>query len=1373
MTDALLGSLARISSIDDVIAGAGFLVDPIHVVTCAHVVADALGDAELKKAPAAPQGRIAVDFFREKKSERVMATVDPSGWVAFDESRKGDIAVLRLDTAPSSGFSAPPLLVPPEVDGHRFSALGFPIELGDLVDHLASSGNIRVVTGPGSGWRQLVRDLNEEGVQLQHGFSGAAVWDHELNAVVGVAAAAVHQERVFERSSTHAGFMIPLDSVAAAWPPLKRALGWHARFDPALASHWDPRSRGVESASQKHDFFSGRKAVMDDLIGWLRETEVSSRVLTGWPGSGKSALLARVVMLSDPVTKARLTRESSSAADGMIENSIDVAIVGERKGVAQISAELARWLGVDGVSPEAVVDELTRRAAAGERVPVIVFDQLDEADRALGIVRELLKPLIENKAARLLIGLKRDDGDHGLLDELRGILDEIEIDEQNRLDPCAIADFVSLILAANSPAYAANPTALKEVSDQIAETAEASFLIARLMAYSLCDTEEIQTLGPDDFPGDIPGAVVRYIQRIAEDATANDEDQRATEARITNVLAALAYAEGSGLPKSGPVWAAIVSALSGRDYGPADVEFVCNSGARHIMQRTGANGQDRRLFHRALDNRLRADRGPLDDQSTIARGLIALCEAGEQEEADPYVAKHLSRHVLNGQPESWGELAAAPNVLDQLDPSSVRTDARRALALGRSLPAEIIGVLNSHHLLVDAAPGARRGLRQLGMARASGVKRFDSAGTEASSCPWSLKSAVLRQQAAHLTVQVEARVNCIATLVGTRGEVILIVGCADGRIRMLDSSSGDSLGEPFRMASAVCAVATHDAAPGPSFVASDDSGNVAAWSLETGKPDAIFQPYEGKRVRALALLALDDKLVVVTTDDDGAMDFWTTSGGILGRLEAHYPVNSVHIAATGEMVRVVAGGREGRVYVWEFEASTLAQPFEEDQLKRPAVLDGPGDWLHSVTVYERDNRTFVVAVGDDRKAWKWSLETAANSEVEEISGRDSLLVATSEQSIVATAGRDTTIRVWYPESGEGQQLNGHTETVRALAAFSVGDSVGFASGGDDCTVRIWSEESVDRLVDLDLVHIRAVRAVSVLRTGHDSIALTGADDGRVRGWNHLTGEPIGEGVIAFNGSVNAIAAGYNELTPDTAAVAGSEGTVQFVDVIRRTIEDRPLNGHSQAIRTLGVGMDSAGQRFIMTGGEDRSIRVWNDADRSEIVAKRRYFDGPIRSIAHQIDPAAPSQLLVVGDDRDAKLLDLNDPQSASTRFRGHTDWVQAVCVFPIHGLPGFATTGDDGRVFLWDPHGNRQAKLLGSHIEPARAVASIELADGLRRLVTGGDDGTVRVWNPEAEEYCRISIPLGAKINAICQIDDQLLIGTDEGHFVINVDWSR
>lgn len=72
-----------------------------------------------------------------------------------------------------------------------------------------------------------------------------------------------------------------------------------ARRADELEIHWAVKGRGVEVAAAAGWYFTGRTTALRDLTGWISQPadDPRMRVVTGDPGSGKSAVLGRLVLL--------------------------------------------------------------------------------------------------------------------------------------------------------------------------------------------------------------------------------------------------------------------------------------------------------------------------------------------------------------------------------------------------------------------------------------------------------------------------------------------------------------------------------------------------------------------------------------------------------------------------------------------------------------------------------------------------------------------------------------------------------------------------------------------------------------------------------------------------------------------------------------------------------------------------------------------------------------------------------------------------------------------------------------------------------------------------------------------------------------------
>jgi hypothetical protein len=171
------------------VVGAGVLVDPWHVLTCAHVVTNALGSAS---DGGAPEGELTVVLpfgpagtGADPLPVEIPAHVHPSGWAPVSTRGGGDLALLRLRRNAPAGHAVARLARMPQAAGRRVGVFGHPSGLDDGVWALAE---VTGVAGPSGEWLQL--DATQPvGRPVTQGFSGAGAVDAATGEVLGIVVA--------------------------------------------------------------------------------------------------------------------------------------------------------------------------------------------------------------------------------------------------------------------------------------------------------------------------------------------------------------------------------------------------------------------------------------------------------------------------------------------------------------------------------------------------------------------------------------------------------------------------------------------------------------------------------------------------------------------------------------------------------------------------------------------------------------------------------------------------------------------------------------------------------------------------------------------------------------------------------------------------------------------------------------------------------------------------------------------------------------------------------------------------------------------------------------------------------------------------------
>lgn len=434
--------------------------------------------------------------------------------------------------------------------------------------------------------------------------------------------------------------------------------------------HFLRKARGLEPGEAGWRF-TGRVAASRDLVGWIAEG-AGLAVVTGGPGTGKSALLGRLAALSDPDYRARALADgwdqAADAGAGTVPDvaGVDAAVHARGRTRDDVAADIGSILGLapppTGWSAVALI---TAQSLAGPP-PVVVVDALDEAAEPERVAKELLRPLVEG-GWRVLVGTRpgidpATGRERALLEALGPATVTVDLDAQ----PDTEADLVDYVLA---------QVADEDVARAVAGAAGGSFLYARLVTSSLRRQPSIDPSVP--LAATVAAAFLDELARLDEPPE--------VPGGIAGILRALAWAEGRGLPLRDDVWRRVATAASatGVAYEAGHVERALHA-ARHYIIESAEDGQAvYRLFHQELVDALRDPAMPVDDEKTVQRAIVsALRPRRDWFDASPYVARHLVIHAADAGtlPDLLvGDDGVDLDLLAVTDPGSLRRAAGRVV----------------------------------------------------------------------------------------------------------------------------------------------------------------------------------------------------------------------------------------------------------------------------------------------------------------------------------------------------------------------------------------------------------------------------------------------------------------------------------------------------------------------------------------------------------------------------------------------------------------------------------------------------------------------------------------------------------------------
>lgn len=400
------------------------------------------------------------------------------------------------------------------------------------------------------------------------------------------------------------------------------------------SGYWLDRATGRTQADDCGWHFQGREAINRKVISFLDGTRSRGVLLiTGSAGSGKSAVLARGVVLSDQLfLQQPISKEAIDLAPvGTIPppGSVTAAVLARHRNAAQVAADVLEALGDVPEPPgstrdpvivwsQQIVEWLRRRGSP----TCIVIDGLDEANERHRIVNDVLAPLSEfcapllpaipsqrrdesNPPAGLclLIGVRSSrpatagagealEKEGGLLETLQEVFPSADIertDEEN-----SVADIKAYVAAlvrdGGHPGGAQDAAA-----DLVAPTVWPSFLNARLAGAQLKnDNDPAATARQPHWQRMLQFGTIGLLQHdlrlVAGDGLPSDVAHA--------LLRATAFAGGSGVPWS-LIWPKMAETLLGQPRDDWDEMIGKLLGGRLNGYLTHDQQDDRRVYRPA------------------------------------------------------------------------------------------------------------------------------------------------------------------------------------------------------------------------------------------------------------------------------------------------------------------------------------------------------------------------------------------------------------------------------------------------------------------------------------------------------------------------------------------------------------------------------------------------------------------------------------------------------------------------------------------------------------------------------------------------------------------------------------------------------
>ena len=369
------------------------------------------------------------------------------------------------------------------------------------------------------------------------------------------------------------------------------------------------------------DHFVGRHQQLSELAPWLDDMAIGGlRVVTGAPGSGKSALLGALacaghceIVAVVPEIRAYLAAQCPEGAPS--PNNSLAAIHARGRDLETILRSLAEQWSITGATEPVTPSTIISAISKFDAIPALIFDALDEADNPIELTHELLLPFATrtrpdgSPICRLVIGTRRGPAAEPLITRAVATGDalvDLDVVPTNELRADlerhllrALADMPPYKEPRQRPIRSALAAAVANTLTASSHTPRewGSFLVARIFSRSLV------TLPPAT---DVQTAITlgASVPQSLPDVLELDLSLHADRPKLRAVLAAIAWAKGLGFPTD-----AILAVAPEFDSGvqESNVRALLNNARFYLRTSIDEDGATLyRLFHQGLSDYLKS-----------------------------------------------------------------------------------------------------------------------------------------------------------------------------------------------------------------------------------------------------------------------------------------------------------------------------------------------------------------------------------------------------------------------------------------------------------------------------------------------------------------------------------------------------------------------------------------------------------------------------------------------------------------------------------------------------------------------------------------------------------------------------------------------
>ncbi len=602
-------------------------------------------------------------------------------------------------------------------------------------------------------------------------------------------------------------------------------------------------------------------------------------------------------------------------------------------------------------------------------------------------------------------------------------------------------------------------------------------------------------------------------------------------------------------------------------------------------------------------------------------------------------------------------------------------------------------------------------------------------------------------------------------LTGHDGSVIDIAFSPDGNLiataskdktaRLWDRRTGNVIRVLSGHTDAVGAVAFSP--DGKLLVTGSDDQTLRLWDVATGKE---LRQITGVASQVSSVAFTPNGKQVLTAGNENAARLWDIETGKLVR-ELESPTLNVTdneilgVAISPDGKYALGGTLQGLALLWDINTGEIVH--------RLNAGEGDIGFIYAVA-FSRDGK-YAATASYDRTARLWDVQTG--QELRRFVGHTDGVVAVAispDNKYVLTGSTDRSARLWDVQSGaELRRLTGHADNVLSVKFSPDGKTIATAS--KDKTARLWDTDHRDAIKYICTYIPRDFTDEEREQHGIDSKTPTCPKPDTQQAIGAPTWTPIPVTQIAaiapidtprvFTGHIGAVWKAVFSADGKYIVSGGEDNIVRLWDAATSK-EIRQFKGHTDGLYAVAISPDS---KVIASGGEDKTVRLWNVQTGEQLLQ----IPGESGSISALIFSPDSRYLLTGSSDAIVRILDVQTGSEAR-RLVGHLGTIRAIALSQDGRT--ILTGSIDQTARVWDAQTGAQLQVLVDHSD---AVLSAALSPDGRYAVTSGGayltaegqgDVVVRLWDVQSGQILRRMVGNTRQINTVAFSPNGTLIAS-------------